>query len=254
MISTLRVSAGAIALIVLTACGGGGGGSGTTSYSCMGTGSSYFCVPAGGGGSSTPEPPAVPFPVATSIASLVSNGVSTSGLYSRPYTAAGTYTLNKTSSPSTFNGTNVTRIRTTTNWNGGYPTPYDMFFDSNNSLYGFLISGVYGLRTSGSPNPQSVDAGNSGTLGNFNLYSDSNLTNQMGTATLRYAVARCCDLYNKVKGDLILTIRALDLSGNLLGTLEQKFVITTSGGIVFGYEKAFDGTTERELYNVYGGY
>lgn len=249
MKSRFRVLAGTIALIAITACGGGGGGG--TSYSCMGSGSSYFCTPVGSGGSSTPEPPAVPFPVATSIASLVTNGLSASGLYSRPYTAAGTYTLNKTSTPAIFNGTNITRLRTTTNWNGGYPTPYDMFFDSNNSLYGFLISGVYGLRISGSPNPQSVDAGISGILGNFNLYSDVNLTNRIGTATLSYAVARCCDLYDKIKGELFLTIRAVDLSGNLLGTLVQGFGITTSGGISFGSDKAFDGTNEREIYNVY---
>jgi hypothetical protein len=235
-------------LIILAACGGGGGG---TSYSCMGSGNSYLCAPIGSGGSSTPEPPATPFPVATSIASLVRNGVSASGLYSRPYTAPGTYTLNKTSSSASFNGINVTRLRTTTNWNGGYPTPYDMFFDPDNSLYGFEISGIYGLRISGSPNPQSVDAGINGILGNFNLYSDSNLTNRIGTATLRYAVARCCDLYDKIKGELFLTIRAIDLSGNLIGTLEQGFRITTSGAISFGSDKAFDGTNEREIYNVY---
>lgn len=237
-----------LTVITLAACGGGGGG---TSYSCMGSGSSYLCSPVGSGDSSTPEPPAVPFPVATSIASLVRNGVSASGLYSRPYTAAGTYTLNKTSSSASFNGTNVTRLRTTTNWNGGYPTPYDMFFDSDNSLYGFQILGVYGLRISGSPNPQSVDAGINGILSNFNLYSDVNLTNRIGTATLSYAVARCCDLYNKINGELFLTIRAIDLSGNLLGTLVQGFRITTSGGISFGSDKAFDGTDEKEIYSVY---
>lgn len=253
MLKTIKTVFALSAMTLMTACGGGGGGGSV--YSCFGSGSSYLCSQVGsGGGSSTPEPSAQPFPVAASIAALVSTGLSASGLYSNPYTAAGTYTLDKTRTTTTYNGIAVTQIRTTTNWTGGYPAPYNLYFDSNNQLYGFQISGVYGLRTGGSANPTSVNDGGTGTLGTFNLFSNSNLTTGAGTATLTYEVKNCCSLYDKVKADLLLTITANNTTNNLLWTLKQKFVITTTGGITFGYDKFTDTATSKEIYHVYGGY
>jgi hypothetical protein len=128
-----------------------------------------------------------------------------------------------------------------------------LYFDSNNQLYGFQISGVFGLRTSGIANPSSVNDGDTGTLGNFNLYSDANLTIGAGTATLTYKVNNCCDLYDKIKADLLLTITANNLSNNLMWTLKQTFVVTTSGGIKFSGEQ-FTNTISKRLYYPTGGY
>jgi hypothetical protein len=164
--------------LMLAACGGGGGGDGggtsrsSSLYSCSGTGYNYVCVPINGGGGPTPTPAtAQAFPMATSIQNLVRTGLTATGLYTDPYTQAGTFAITKSPSTATFNGQTVTQLRTTSTWPTvssiipswrGYVTPYDLYYDSNNQLYGFRINGVFGLKTSGSANPASVNDGGTG--------------------------------------------------------------------------------------------
>lgn len=251
-------------LISLVACGGGGGGGGGGSssvYSCSGDGLNYVCVAVnGGGGSSGPvAAQATPFPISTSIQTLAVNGLSATGLNVDPYTQAGTFAVTKVSTTTTFNGQAVKQLRTTTTWPNvstivpswrGYVTPYDLFFDSNNQLYGFYVNGVYGLKTSGIANPASVDDGATGTLGSYNLYSDAGLTVSVGTATLTYSVKNCCDLWSKLKATMKLTLSA---NTTVNWTLTQGFIVTTSGGISYAGEEFTDTLTKR-LYYPTGGY
>jgi hypothetical protein len=60
-------------------------------------------------------------------------------------------------------------------------------------------------------------------------------------------------LYDKIKADLLLTITANNLSNNLMWTLKQTFVVTTSGGIKFSGEQ-FTNTISKRLYYPTGGY
>jgi len=246
-----------IGLISLTFFGCGGAGdekSGTLPvYSCAGSGSLYTCVLVNAGAVSEPEPVAQPFPIAKSLAVLVNNGLEASGLYSSPY-APGTFSVSKARGLSTFNGQAVTVVRTTTNWTaGGYPTPYDQFFDSSNTLYGFSVLGWYGLRTSLIGNPIQINEGETGTLANYNLYQDSLLTRQVGTATLTYSISNCCDLWSKKKATFALKLAAVDMSSRGLATLTQRFVVTTSGGISFASEE-FNSGSPLQIYNPLGGY
>jgi hypothetical protein len=239
-------------VLLLASCGGGGGGgSSSPIYVCSGSGFSYVCVPtSGGGGSSTPAPSASPFPIATSIQALVTNGINANGLYTDPYTA-GTFNITKARTTVTFNGQSVTQLRTTTTWTGTYITPYDVYYDSNNQVYGFHINNVYGLKTSGSANPTSVNDGGTGTLSSYNLYSDSALTTLVGTASLTYSVVNCCDLYTKAKATMKLILTASPNTGTW--TLSQGFVVTTSGGINYAGEEFTDTSTKR-IYYPTGGY
>jgi hypothetical protein len=240
-------------------CGGGGGGGSngnSPAYSCFGSGSSYLCTPVGSGTATTPAPAASAFPILTSFATVINSGISASGLETTPY-APGTFNVSKSpAAAATFNGSAVLAQISSTNWTtGGYPTPYTQYYDSSYNLVGFFIAGLYGKRTNGTTSmPAAADNGSSGTLGQFTLYSDSGLTTQAGTATLTYSVNNCCDLYEKKKADLKLTLTFIQLSGAVMGTLTQKYVVTTTGGVKFGYEKFNDGTNDRELFYAYGGY
>jgi|GEM_PF-3935253 len=265
----MKLFTSAALIFTLTACGGGGGGDGGSTssstssslYSCSGTGYNYVCVPINGGGGPTPTPAAAQaFPIATSIQSLVRTGLTATGLYTDPYTQAGTFAITKTPTTTTFNGQTVTQLRTTSTWPTvstiipswrGYVTPYDLYYDSNNQLYGFRINGTYGLKTSGSANPASVNDGGTGTLSSYALYADEALTIFNGTATLTYSVVNCCDLWSKTKATMKLTIQANSTTNPW--TLTQGFVVTTSGGISFSGEQITDTTTKRIFYPT-GGY
>jgi hypothetical protein len=243
---------------VLTGCGGGGSSYTPSLYSCSGSGSSYICVPLGNGSGTapTPEPSATAFPILTSFATIVNSGFIAPGLETRPY-APGTFTASKSpATSSTFNGLPVLSQISTTTWtSGGYPTPYTQYYDSSYNLVGFIFAGLYGKRTSGVTSiPSPVDNGANGILGQFTIYADAGLTIQAGTATLTYNVNNCCDLYEKKKADLQLTLTLLQMSGATMATLTQKYVVTTSGGVKFGYEKFNDASTDRELYYPFGGY
>ena len=251
-----------LGLFGILSCGGGGGGVGNSvpSYSCTGDGFTYFCTPNVSGGSTPTPPPASPFPISASIQNLVSSGINASGLDIDPYTQAGTFAVTKAVTPSSFNGQSVTQLRTTTTWPStsvivpswtGYIAPYDFYYDSNNLVYGFHINGIYGLKTSGATNPISVNDGANGTLGSYNLFTDSALTIRAGTANLTYSVNNCCDLWNKVKATMKLVLTASTPTATW--TLTQGFVVTTSGGISFSGEQLTDTSTKR-IYYPTGGY
>lgn len=249
-------------LPLLTACGGGGGG-GVTNFttSCIVQGNGQItCIstPAGGG-TSTPEPSASAFPVEAPIQGLLTSGFSGSGYYSDPYTQAGTYSLTKTVAAQAFGGQQSTAVVTTTNWPNtssivsswrGYITPYTLYFDNAGDLLGFAIDGLYGLRSSGGGFPNSANAGDSGVISQFQMYSDAALTVSAGTATANWSVANCCDLWSKQNGQLTIRITALNPNGSSRFTYSMELGINTSGAFRLVVKEGFIDSSgnEKRLY------
>lgn len=120
---------------------------------------------------------------------------------------------------------------------------------------GFAINGTFGLRTSGPiSNPTSVNSGESGSLGGFDVFQDNQFINKIGTATFTYSVLNCCDLWDKNKADLTLVL-TINLSAGGALVHKQKYVITTTGSIrSLGYESFTNNNGTRKLYYSTSGY
>jgi len=273
--------------LLLAACGGGGGGSSTSciSYSqyqyCTASGLSYYCYPAGGMTSScfttasgsvvNSVPTAQPFSTSTAIRNIVTQTTNRSSLSPTPFTPTIDYhgrmqvaavQIIKSPANSTFNGASATKQTTSANWSGiilasdyqnWYVTPYDLYYDTSNNLAGFTINGMYGRRNGGASMPDSANDQATGQIGQFDVYSDASFTTRIGTASFTYRVNNCCDLFNKEKASLILTLTGNINTGTF--TLTQTYVITTSGSIsAFAGESYNNGSETKKIQDPYGGY
>jgi hypothetical protein len=273
--------------------GGGGPLACTTSSQfqyCTGSGSSYYCTPVGAqttscssgsnGPSSTPEPQAKPFAVGISMGKIVSQSTDVSNMSPSPFVPTpdvpsygnlnqdfgrlqvASIQITKTPSNDIFNGISVTKQTTNATWSGvllasdyqgWYPTPYQLYFNSTNDLVGFSIGQRYGKRVGGNSMPTSANDKDMGQIGQFEVFSDSQMVSKIGSAAFSYRVNNCCDLYNKEKADLELELSGSTTSGSF--SLKQSFVIYTNGNLKsFGAESFSNGSSTRIIALPFKGY
>jgi len=282
---TTKFSFWVLLCFFISGCGGGGGGGGSCTTSsqfqyCTGSGSFYYCTPVGGssttcssgsGSSSTPEPQATPFATGVAMSNIVSQTTNISNMSPSPFAPtpdmqgrgqSASVQITKIPSNDTFNSAQVTKQTTAANWSGvilasdyqgWYPTPYQLFFNSSNDLVGFSIDGKYGKRTGGGSIPASANDQGTGQIGQFDVFSDSAMTTNIGSATFTYRVNNCCDLYSKEKATLKLELTGNTTAGTF--TLTQSFVIFTNGNIKsFGSESYSVGGAAKTIALPYNGY
>ena len=257
---------------------------------CQGSGSFYYCTPVGGssatcssgssGSSSAPEPQPRPFATGTAMANIVSQVFNVPNMKPSPFTPTPDVPsygnqnqdsgrqqvpyvqIIKTPSSDTFHGTIATKQTTIANWSGvilasdyqgWYPTPYQLYFNAANDLVGFSIAGRHGKRSGGISMPASVSDQGTGQIGQFDVFSDSALTTRIGSALLTYRVNNCCDLYNKEKANLILELTGSTSTGTF--TLTQSYVILVDGSVrSFGSESFNNGGVTRNIALTFNGY
>ena len=207
--------------LILSACGGGGGGS------SGGSSSNGSVNPSG----------ATSYPVAQAMKLARSNGLqqtltvkgsAVDNGTSYAVTGNATYTLGAEST-TTFNGSAALQIPTSFNGSitvAGQTVPFDGTSTAYATPSGQPLASVsnnnYCVIQTFNPLPQTATVGETGTLGNYDCYTDSTMSSLIGTATSSYVTTA------GTQGDLNLEVMTNVFNTSNALTSEDTFTISVS--------------------------